>query len=981
MESLGALSTVYESSLEYVRSYTDEHVSASNVTATVSRDYDAVGTTYSNFWPLKNSSAFGGVFENDEHSDDGKAELNSDESTASAPSCPLQTDLSGGTGNDSIQHGANATSDPEVAPGFIREEAAGAVGRLVDITGLSVGKMSTNAGEDRETNDFQALKDWVTLPETRQAEVAVEGDLGYPIQSRKELEGNQGDSQTESGEYVTQYSNDTSAIGEQRSLPDNSRNEGYIKGHDLSSRENDTENVVIPELPETKIGDGHETLDQVEQALEQDEVATMDFSDEEERSLDCTGAHERIVFVDVHDIPISQESGNIGTAEIEQGGDRDEIVSSKTSGSAATTTDSNGKRDASSTEETNLAQLDTGVPVKNVEVEAEEPSATSTRVHVGSPHAESLSDKLPPAVEALKTAVMVHEETKLEALECSEDLLHSVATEADFSSDIYEQANDGLDADAGIDEGSVEKPTAGLPAASADMSSAYGDQQVPTEECSGLDQEGAQIEIKERTEDGRQQNRSSSDAVEDTIVPEHIQSPSNKSSTESEAGSEKQDVVVNGDLKCAVEDFSRLISSDGSDVFATNRKSVEKGRIHDEAVIAEASNENVVPGGTAGEGDKESQPRNAAGAKEGDKVDNDNREDSLKTDSSESFDLSAAGGENVGESGSRNVKEDTTHKVTEAVEQSERTEGDDNAWLWRPSPRARQDGRDEDVTEPVEEALVPQQAFPAMSIPRRGLCPMPDSPDGNVCSVAVQAFPSVVHQGVQVEFDEHDCITRLVELQIAMNEQEEVRRQDMKAACELVEKLEAMQLSESLMRTQLRAMDAERREQSAREARLRDELTAWQETVQQQQLLLQQLKEDLDDTEDTLAAQRQEANRLREQMLVLQESCDSGLLMVDVLGRADKEVQTPDSGQQPLSSSSPYKGIRLDSSSPVYLDQLSQHRRLSALVSSQLEATANRIAQLRREAAANRPRGSAIDEYVQDLAVGTDLQRSDAPPS
>lgn len=258
---------------------------------------------------------------------------------------------------------------------------------------------------------------------------------------------------------------------------------------------------------------------------------------------------------------------------------------------------------------------------------------------------------------------------------------------------------------------------------------------------------------------------------------------------------------------------------------------------------------------------------------------------------------------------------------------------------------------------------------------------MPDSPDGNVCSVAVQAFPSVVHQGVQVEFDEHDCITRLVELQIAMNEQEEVRRQDMKAACELVEKLEAMQLSESLMRTQLRAMDAERREQSAREARLRDELTAWQETVQQQQLLLQQLKEDLDDTEDTLAAQRQEANRLREQMLVLQESCDSGLLMVDVLGRADKEVQTPDSGQQPLSSSSPYKGIRLDSSSPVYLDQLSQHRRLSALVSSQLEATANRIAQLRREAAANRPRGSAIDEYVQDLAVGTDLQRSDAPPS
>lgn len=287
--------------------------------------------------------------------------------------------------------------------------------------------------------------------------------------------------------------------------------------------------------------------------------------------------------------------------------------------------------------------------------------------------------------------------------------------------------------------------------------------------------------------------------------------------------------------------------------------------------------------------------------------------------------------------------------------------------------------------EPVEEALVvPYQSFPAMSIPRMGLCPMPESSPGNVCSVAVQAFPSVVDQGVQVEFDEPDCITRLVELQIAMNEQEEVRRQDMKAACELVEKLEAMQLSESLMRTQLRAMDAERREQSAREARLRDELTAWQETVQQQQLLLQQLKEDLDDTEDTLAAQRQEANRLREQMLVLQESCDSSLLMVDVLGRADKEVQTPDGGQQSLSSSSPYKGIRLENSSPMYLDQLSQHRRLSALVSSQLEATANRIAQLRREAAVNRPRGSTIDDYVQDLAVRTpdDLtRRPEASPS
>ncbi|XP_075542249.1 uncharacterized protein LOC142576161 [Dermacentor variabilis] len=1020
MDSLGALSTVYESSLEYVRSYTDEHISASDVNATVSGGYYAVGTTtISNISPLKNISVLGGVFENDEHSDEGKAELNSDESTVSAPSCPLQTDRSGGTGDASIQHVAN-TSDPEVASGFIPEETAGALGRHVDMTGLSAGKMSTITGEDRGTNDFEASNDWITLQETDQAKVAVE-DHGDPIQPRKQLEGDQGGSQIDSGENVTQYIKNVSAIWDQPSLTANSLSEGYIKAGDTSSRENDTEDAVVSELPKTKIADAHEALHQVEQqALEEDEVATMDFSDEEERSLGDTGAHEHIVFVDVHDVPISRESGDTGNAEIEQEGAREQIVSSKTSGSAVTTTDSNGKRDASGTEDTNLVQLDPGASAQDVEAEAEGPSSTSTHVHAGSPHAGSLSEKLQPTVEALKTAVVVHEETKLEALECSEDLLHSVATEADFSSDIYEQASDGLDADAGTDEDKVEQPTTARPAESADVSSAYGDQRVPTEEYSGLDQEGAQNEIKERIEDEAvPHKRSSSDAVEDTIVPEHIQSPSNKSSTESEAGSEKQDVVANGDLKCAVEDFSRLISSDGNDIHATNRKSVEKGRIHDEAVITEASNENVVPEVTEDEGDQKSQPRKATGAKEGDKADNDNQEDSLKTDSSESFDLSAAGGEGVGESGSRNVKENTTHRVTEAVEQSERTEGEDGAssgdpvrstrifqrtvkrtestrtvrrtrsflpytkWMkGEARQRARQEARDEDVAEPVEETLVAQQAFPAMSIPRRGLCPTSDCPDGNVCSVAVQAFPSVFDQGVQVDFDEHDCITRLVELQIAMNEQEEVRRQDMKAACELVEKLEAMQLSESLMRTQLRAMDAERREQSAREARLRDELTAWQETVQQQQLLLQQLKEDLDDTEDTLAAQRQEANRLREQMLVLQESCDSGLLMVDVLGRADKEVQTPDGGgQQPFSSSSPYKGIRLDNSSPVYLDQLSQHRRLSALVSSQLEATANRIAQLRREAAANRPRGSAIDEYVQDLAVGTDVKRSGAPPS
>lgn len=372
----------------------------------------------------------------------------------------------------------------------------------------------------------------------------------------------------------------------------------------------------------------------------------------------------------------------------------------------------------------------------------------------------------------------------------------------------------------------------------------------------------------------------------------------------------------------------------------------------------------------------------------------------------------------MGHDGTQPLKEDTTHSVTESVEKSERTEREDadsnersrltrifhRTVLRTESTRTVRKTRSfmpysrdkdaahtrtdheaevepmDDTRKPVEETFVSREAFDAMSVPRRGLGPVTSTETvRTVRDVGVQALPSTTEKEVQVEFNEHDCIARLVELQIAMNEQEEVRRQDMKAACELVEKLEAMQLSETLMRSQIRAMDVERREQSAREARLRDELQAWQETVQQQQLLLQQLKEDLDDTEDTLAAQRQEANRLRERMLVLQESCDSGLLMADVLTRADKEVQTPDGTQHPLSAS--YKGSRADDGSPLYLGQLEQHRRLSALVSSQLEATANRIAQLRREAEANRSAvraGGPLDDYMHDLAVRFG---QDAPPT
>uniref|UniRef100_A0A131YBK7 Mucin n=1 Tax=Rhipicephalus appendiculatus TaxID=34631 RepID=A0A131YBK7_RHIAP len=1026
MESLGALSTVYESSLEYVRSCTDEHISASEFTATLSGDFNTAGEAMnSKIVSLKHSTTVGGVFETDEHSDEEKAEQNSKES--------VQLLSNAGAENESTRDVEKAMKDPAVLPGFVPEETAEAIGKPVDTNDSLPCEIQTNAQEAKETNISEAFNDGTTTREASNENVAVMKDMGVPLQVREEVGEKQDIPQSNSCRYVTE---DTSDEKKPRGLKARSLDEEYTKSHEkeqrgLKARSLDEENIkrrdtsvlddsandVVPEVHERKIENAYESLQENRQALEQDEVATMDFSDEDERSLEDMRAHEHVVSVDVHEIPTLHESDDVGNAETAKESEREKTILNGSS-SVVTTTDVADKEDNNATEKTNRTQQDVEVPVQKVEVGTEETTAMTTQDHVENSDAEGLSEKPQRTIGAIKTAVMVHDETKLEALECSEDLLQSVATEADFPSDIYEHADD--DTDAGIGETNGEQPAEGLPLASDYVQSTHGDQRVPTEEHEGLDQVDASNQAKQRDEDAEvPHNRSSCDAVEDAIVPEHIQSPSNKSSTESESVSEKQDVVSNGGLKCAVEDFTRLISPDGDDIQASKKKGDEKGRIHDAAVIAEPSDDKVDSEVAEGERGDKNRERNAAGAKEDRKADNGDQEDSLKTDSSESFDLSAAGAED-NDSGSRNVKENTTHQVTEAVEQSERTEGGATGdqvrstrifqktvkrtestrtvrrtrsflpytkWIrGETRQRARQETRDEDdATEPVEETLVaPQQAFPAMSIPRRGLCPMPESSPGNVCSVAVQAFPSVVDQGVQVEFDEPDCITRLVELQIAMNEQEEVRRQDMKAACELVEKLEAMQLSESLMRTQLRAMDAERREQSAREARLRDELTAWQETVQQQQLLLQQLKEDLDDTEDTLAAQRQEANRLREQMLVLQESCDSGLLMVDVLGRADKEVQTPDGGQQSLPSSSPYKGIRLDNPSPVYLDQLSQHRRLSALVSSQLEATANRIAQLRREAATNRPRGSTIDDYVQDLAVRTpdDLtRRPDASPS
>ncbi|EEC13072.1 hypothetical protein IscW_ISCW009020 [Ixodes scapularis] len=213
-----------------------------------------------------------------------------------------------------------------------------------------------------------------------------------------------------------------------------------------------------------------------------------------------------------------------------------------------------------------------------------------------------------------------------------------------------------------------------------------------------------------------------------------------------------------------------------------------------------------------------------------------------------------------------------------------------------------------------------EQAFQTSSIPRQGLSQRTSVAVGP--STGVQATPSTSDQQVQTEFAELDCVTRLVELQI------------------------------------IDAMDSERKEMGAREARMKDELKAWQETVQQQQLLLQQLKEDLDDTEDALSSQRRESNRLREQLLVLQASGDTGIV-ADVLNKEDKGIQTPDDSQQHFAT---LDEIREDLRR--YKDQLQSHRRMSAQVSSQLEATASRIALLKQDVSSDSSRGQ---DYADNL--------------
>ncbi|KAK8785689.1 hypothetical protein V5799_007941 [Amblyomma americanum] len=1010
-DSLGALSTVYESSLEYARSNIEENFTAFDASTTASSDHEAIGTIVPSSEHLIRDHAIviGGVFKQDDYSDGSDvsntkssfheskirdetllAEHTSDRRhRADGGREDLESEIGGPEKHiscynigKSLRREMNTVSEPVGVATELDDEAAKSGTRQQDV------------------RDVQDLKDHRSLREDLNPGNSAEAGLNNPLQSQHQSDGSQIHQQNSFENVAPGTEHITDEERHQVSLADTPRHELSEKPYTVSN-DTEAEAANLAEQHGTETSRAHDQFRQSDHVREeQEEVAAMDFSDEELQSLEDMHAHNYTVVADVH-VSAHPESHDSREGTLDRQSIRD-----ATALTTVTTTTDDDKEVAIGATGTN--ETDTTMQEQAVETEAKEPKdMMSTVGHPEDPGAEDPSDKLQPAVGALKTAVMVHEETKLEALECSEELLHSVATEADFSSDVYEHTDDGQEA-AVMPEINGEQPSEKVP-------STLGNQESPLQEPELLGSGEAASETKEPGE-GKEapspKRTSPSDAVEDVIVPEHIPSQSGKSSTtESDEGSGKRSTSVNGDLKEAVEKFSTLVNSDDANLPSTGKKCNAKVVTPDGPAIPGVTDEKVVSEEPEDEVQDEGHPHAAANAEPDSSAEN---EDSMKTDSSESVQLPTAGGENgFGDTGTKQVKEDTTHNVTESVEQSERTEGGEKGaprdtikstrifqktvlrtestrtvrktrsflpYLRNkdrdPSRHAWQDFKSEADVEPVEETVVARQAFDTMSIPRRGLCPTSEPPS-NACSVAVQALPSTRDQEVQVEFDEHDCITRLVELQIAMNEQEEVRRQDMKAACELVEKLEAMQLSESLMRSQLRAMDAERREQMAREARLRDELQAWQETVQQQQLLLQQLKEDLDDTEDTLAAQRQEANRLREQMLVLQESCDSGLLMVDVLSRADKEVQTPDGGQHPLSSSSSGKGIRMDDSSPVYLDQLDQHRRLSALVSSQLEATANRIAQLRREALANRTRGGAggggtVDDYIQDLAVRTD---------
>ncbi|KAH8038937.1 hypothetical protein HPB51_004049 [Rhipicephalus microplus] len=93
-----------------------------------------------------------------------------------------------------------------------------------------------------------------------------------------------------------------------RSLDEN------IKQYATAIRD-DSRDSVIPEVHKTNIANTHESLQENRMAPEQDEVASMDFSDEDDRSLEDMKAHEVVVSVDVHEVPILHNWDDIECTE------------------------------------------------------------------------------------------------------------------------------------------------------------------------------------------------------------------------------------------------------------------------------------------------------------------------------------------------------------------------------------------------------------------------------------------------------------------------------------------------------------------------------------------------------------------------------------------------------------------------------------------------------------------------------------------
>ncbi|XP_064460793.1 uncharacterized protein LOC135370847 [Ornithodoros turicata] len=168
------------------------------------------------------------------------------------------------------------------------------------------------------------------------------------------------------------------------------------------------------------------------------------------------------------------------------------------------------------------------------------------------------------------------------------------------------------------------------------------------------------------------------------------------------------------------------------------------------------------------------------------------------------------------------------------------------------------------MCEVSEVTVVPQQiSNETYAIPRVGLISSSRTAElQNRASfdVSVQVGPVLCSRGVQTEFNDNPA-------PLCPDTAEDPRG----GSDGLMERIEVLRLSEGLLLAQVGTMETERRELQCKSRRLRDELQAWQETVQQQRVLLEQLREEMEHTESILSAERQASDDLRQQLHALQE--------------------------------------------------------------------------------------------------------------